>query len=244
MDCTSSTWTPGIRSERGVEHIEGWPTTASELAEQQARMASLDPGRWHRSADSRVGGCFVCFERGPRVPGHIGESGWAAAVVLSATRLIDTAVVVGVAGAEYRPGLLALREGPLLSAALEQLDSRPEVVLVNATGRDHPRAFGLAAHIGAVVDLPTVGVTHRPLLATGSWPSAEKGATSPLQIRNELVGFWVRTQRDARPIAVHGSWRTTPHDAVQIVLDSSSGFRTPAPLREARRLARKARSAE
>jgi deoxyribonuclease V len=53
-------------------------------------------------------------------------------------------VVSGEAGAPYLPGLLALREGALLEAAVRALPRPPEVLLVDATGRDHPRRAGLA----------------------------------------------------------------------------------------------------
>jgi hypothetical protein len=56
-------------------------------------------------------------------------------------------------------------EGPLLEAAVRALPAQPDVLLVDATGRDHPRRGGLALHLGAALDLPTVGVTHRPPVA-------------------------------------------------------------------------------
>src|SRR2546425_8927620 len=40
---------------------------------------------------------------------------------------------------------------------------RPDVVLVAGAGKDHPRRAGLALHLGAVLDVPTVGVTDDPL---------------------------------------------------------------------------------
>jgi hypothetical protein len=79
----------------------------------------------------------------------------------------------------YVPGLLARREGPILAAALAALDPCPELLLVNATGLDHPRGAGLAVHLGAVVDLPTVGVTRRPLIAAGTEPELRRGAAAP-----------------------------------------------------------------
>ena len=51
---------------------------------------------------------------------------------------------------------------------MRALPVAPEVLLVNATGRDHPRRAGLAFHLGAVLGLPTVGVTTRPLVAQGA----------------------------------------------------------------------------
>jgi deoxyribonuclease V len=63
---------------------------------------------------------------------------------MRADRHLDgTAVVRGKAGAPYQPGLLALREGGLLEAAVRALPGQPEVVIANATGRDHPHGAGL-----------------------------------------------------------------------------------------------------
>jgi deoxyribonuclease V len=118
----------------------------------------------------------------------------------------------------------------------------PEVLVVNATGRDHPRRAGLALHLGAVLGLPTVGVTTRPLLAQGAWPADHRGATARLLLDNEVVGYWVRTRPGARPLAVHAAWQTDAQDAVQVVLAATRRARTPEPLRRARTLARTRRA--
>ena len=107
-----------------------------------------------------------------------GDRGWAGAATMCAGELVATASAVGVAGAGYEPGLLALREGPLLAAAVRGLPNAPDVLLVDATGRDHPRRAGLALHLGAVLGLATVGVTHRPLHADGAWPEDDRYAVA------------------------------------------------------------------
>lgn len=71
---------------------------------------------------------------------------------------------------------------------LRALPHMPDVLLVNATGRDHPRGAGLALHVGAAVDVPTVGVTHRPLLAVG--PSRRRGP-GPYR-RSNSTASWSR----------------------------------------------------
>jgi deoxyribonuclease V len=118
----------------------------------------------------------------------------------------------------------------------------PEVLIVDATGRDHPRRAGLALHLGARLSVPTIGVTMRPLVAEGTWPPDVRGATSPLRIGHEIVGYWVRTREGTRPLAVHAAWRTDPDAAVALVLAAGGDRRTPEPLRQARRAAREARS--
>jgi deoxyribonuclease V len=223
-----------------------WPETADELARAQRELASARPAAWRLSSPRPlVAACFVCFARGCSGPGEVGERGWAGAALMRADRhLLATVVVRGEAGAPYGPGLLALREGPILEAALRALPARPEVVLANATGRDHPRRAGLALNLGAVLDLPSVGVTDRPLLAAGAEPSNERGATSPVLLDGEEVACWGRTRAGARPLVVHPGWRTDLETAVSVVLAAIRRARTPEPLRRARRQARRARAAE
>jgi deoxyribonuclease V len=189
-----------------------------------------------------VGAVVVCFPRGAAGPGAAGDRAWAAAAVLRGRRRLDDVVVEGRAGAPYAAELLALREGPLLATAVQALAVAPDVVLVDATGRDHPRRAGLALQLGAVLGLPTAGVTHRPLLADGPWPEEDRGARSDLVLDGERVGVWLRTRRGARPLAVHAGWRTGVDVAVDVVLAATRGHRTPEPLRRARHLARTARA--
>jgi deoxyribonuclease V len=131
----------------------------------------------------------------------------------------------------------------LLEAALRAV-ARPDVLLVDATASDHPRGAGLARHLGSVVDLPTIGVTHRPLLARGDWPEDRTAAISPLTLDGEVVACWMRTRAGTRPLVVHPGWRVDLDTAVAIVAATTGRRRTPEPLRRARQLARTARDAD
>ena len=204
------------------------------------RVLALERPEPYRPDDDIVdGGCFVCFPRGKHGAGDAGDPAWAAAALEDGAE----AVVRAAAGAPYEAGLLALREGPALEHAVRELKRAPDVLLVNATGRDHPRRAGLALHLGAVLGLPTVGVTHRPLVAEGRWPEEETGAFSPLVLEDETVGYWLRTRGGTRPLAIHAAWRTDPGTAVDIAMRATAGRRTPEPLRRARQAARAARAA-
>jgi Endonuclease V len=122
----------------------------------------ITPERWQPTTTlPRIGACLICFER-VQGAGATGDTGFAGAAVTYRRRLLAGAVSSGPAGGPYLPALLALREGPLLEQAVRSLPVVPEVLVVNATGRDHPRRAGLALHLGAVLGLPTVGVTTRP----------------------------------------------------------------------------------
>jgi deoxyribonuclease V len=224
-----------------------WPTSPEELIDAQHALANARPGRWQPAPaaprdELAIGACAVVFPRGLAGRGARGDRAWAAAAVLLRRRVVAESSVSGAAAAPYVPGLLALREGPCLEAAVRALLLAPDVLLVDGTGADHPRRAGLALHLGAVIGLPTVGVTHRPLLAQGTWPDDVRGAHAPLVLEGDVVGAWLRTRRGARPVVVHPGWRTTLSDAIEVVSMAASGHRTPEALRYARHRARIARA--
>jgi deoxyribonuclease V len=217
--------------------VAAWPSSADELVDVQVALGRARPEPWRRGDETVVGGCFVCSPRGKDGVGDAGDPLWAAGATST-----ETAVARCRAGAPYEPGLLALREGPALEAAVRGLKRPPDVLLVDATGRDHPRRAGLALHLGAVLGVPSVGVTHRPLLGEGAWPADEPAARAPIMLGDELVGYWVRTRPGTRPLVVHAAWRTDAETAVEVVMAALAGHRAPEPLRRARQAAREARA--
>ncbi|MFW5878220.1 MAG: endonuclease V [Myxococcota bacterium] len=240
-----------------------WPTSTEELSALQSEISRTaaaragEPGfMWDPRQEAAQGqaalsrlltaGCFVCFPHGAKGPGEKGDPGWAAAALFRGDEPVGLNVVSGAAGGPYRPGLLALREGPLLAEAIEGLPVRPDLLLANATGLDHPRRCGLAVHLGWALDLPSVGVTHRALFAEGSMPASRvRGATSPLRIDGEQVARWACTMDGARPLVVHPGWRTNQSVALDALLASTppgSRSRTPLPIRAAGQAAREARA--
>lgn len=220
-----------------------WPETPDLLAEIQKQLAALNPEPWHMLQGAvSFGGCWICNPKGHEGKGMPGDLCWAVAVLVVEGQLKAVATAAGKAAAAYEPGFLALREGPLLESAVNRLPERAEVLLVNATGRDHPRRAGLALHLGAKLALPTIGVTRQPLLSTGHWPAEERGAAAPLKIDGEAVACWLRTRPGAAPLVVHPGWRTDLETAVAVVMAVTGRYRIPEPLRQARRAAREFRA--
>jgi len=201
-----------------------WPRTREDLERAQRELALAASEPWIFRPGAAIGGTFGA-SAGEDGPDRI----WAAAVLGPAS-----AVVRGETGAPYEAGYLALREGEWLERAVRALPRLPDVLLVNATGRDHPRRAGLALHLGAVLDVPTVGVTDRPLLAR-----VQGGG---LVLDGEAVGLLVRTRPGARPVCAHAAWRTDAATAAEVVRAAAGGSRTPEPIRLARFLARSARA--
>src|SRR5687768_15344591 len=129
-----------------------WPSDAGALTALQSQLSRRSAEPWTRPAGPlHVAACWVCFPRGLTGPGEAGDQARAAAVVLRELELVDQNLRPGKAAAPYVPGLLAARIGGVLEKAVRGLAVAPDVLLVDATGSDHPRRAGLAIHLGAVL---------------------------------------------------------------------------------------------
>jgi deoxyribonuclease V len=142
----------------------------------------------------------------------------------------------------YQAGYLSLTIGPILEDVVRALSLRPDIILVNAAGRDHVRGAGLAIQLGAAIEVPTVGVTEHPDIADAPEPDTHRGDWTPVRIDNRLVGFRVRTLSKAKPVMAHAAWQTTPETARDTVLRTTGRQRMPEPLQRARELSRRLRS--
>ena len=161
-----------------------WPESAAELEALQQRLAAAAEtvSPWVPTAGRQpvIGAVFCAHRRGGPGPGVAGEPIWLGAVLTHGRAVVERATLHSVTGAGYTPGLLALRVGPALEAAVRALRLAPDVLLVDATGNDHPRGGGLAIHLGAHLGTPTVGVTDRPLIARGPAPGEASGSVAEL----------------------------------------------------------------
>jgi deoxyribonuclease V len=133
----------------------------------------------------------------------------------------------------YVPGLLSFRESPVLLAAFARLRIQPDVILVDGHGMAHPRRFGIACHLGLLLDTPTIGCAKSILVGEAAEPGARAGSTSPLIDKGETVGVALRTRDQVRPIYVTIGHRVSLESAVRIVGQCTDGFRIPKPTREA-----------
>ncbi|MFW5803220.1 MAG: deoxyribonuclease V [Verrucomicrobiota bacterium] len=131
----------------------------------------------------------------------------------------------------YRSGLLSFRECPALLTVLERLSRRPDVVLVDGQGIAHPRRFGLACHLGVILDIPAVGCAKSRLCGSYAEPLGERGCRSPLVDNGEVVGMVLRTRDNVKPLFVSPGHKVDLADSVDLVLACGSGLRVPEPTR-------------
>lgn len=169
--------------------------------------------------------------------------GRAAVVVLRYPDLlpVEQSVIEGRVGFPYVPGLLSFREIPLIAPAFERLRSAPDLVVADGQGVAHPRRFGLAAHLGLLLEVPTIGCAKSRLIGRYDEPGDEVGAHTPLLDHGEVIGEVVRTRRGVKPLFVSPGNLIGVGEATSWILRLTRGLRQPEPTRLAHQAAAGAR---
>jgi deoxyribonuclease V len=147
----------------------------------------------------------------------------------------------GEAAFPYVPGLLTFREAPLVLRIFEDLPLTPDVVIFDGQGLAHPRGFGLACHIGLLLDIPSIGCAKSRLVGEHKELAARRGSTVPLFYHDRVVGAVVRTRDKVKPVFVSPGHKVNLESAVRIVLETCRGYRLPEPTRLAHILSQKAK---
>ncbi len=141
----------------------------------------------------------------------------------------------------YVPGLLSFRETPALLAVLRLLRSEPDALVVDGHGLAHPRRFGIACHVGLLVDRPTAGCAKSRLIGTHAEPGQRRGARRPLRDGEDRIGTVLRTRDGTRPVYASIGHRIDLPGAERLLLATGGGYRLPEPTRLADRLVARAK---
>jgi deoxyribonuclease V len=219
-----------------AESIEPWPSTVAEALAVQDRLRGLvdavGPGP-DPSTVRRVAGLDVAYAEDS-------DELVAAVVVLDARThtVVDRAVVAGTARFPYVPGLFGFREVPALMAALEQVQTAPDLLVCDGQGLAHPRRFGLACHLGVLTGLPSIGVGKTPFVGTYDTPDDERGAATALIHEGDVVGRALRTRAGVKPVFVSIGHGLDLDTACAHVLALTPRYRLPETTRAADRACR------
>jgi len=149
----------------------------------------------------------------------------------------------------YIPGLLSFREGRAILAAFEELETDPDVVLFDGSGRIHFREAGLATHIGVMLDVPSVGVAKSLLCGQPSESLADplpEGTRVGIEADSEVtapdgtvIGYALQSRqydsgnRYINPLYVSPGHRVSAETAADIVEGCCRGYKLPEPTRVA-----------
>lgn len=226
-----------MRNPREALRLHRWDVTPAEArALQEAwrgrvvRRGALPAGRIHRVAGADV--AFAHDAKGAvAIAGVVLFSypGWEELESASAFRPLTF---------PYVPGLLSFREIPALLAALEGLRETPGVIFCDGQGYAHPRRFGLASHLGVLLDVPTIGCAKSRLIGEHAEPGRARGAWAPLWHEGERIGAALRTRQGSRPMYISVGHRVSLERAIALALeacDPGGRSRIPRPTQRADR---------
>ena len=217
-----------------LHHAHPWDVTPAEAVAIQRELAPLvreEAVDW--DGVTTVAGLDVSV-REDRVR--------AAVVVWDVRRraVVDQAIWEGSVAFPYVPGLLSFREVPAILPALEQLAAPPDVYMLDAQGRAHPRRFGLACHLGVLLEAPALGVAKSILVGRVEGELGEaKGSAAPLVHKGEAVATALRTRERVKPVYVSVGHRITLPQAGQLALRLADKVKLPQPTHLAHRLSYK-----
>jgi deoxyribonuclease V len=239
------------RGRMKVRELHRWDVTPEEARRIQEELRSLvelqdrvGPNALRRKKDGNskleirnsvqaVAGADVAFEFRGRGTSH--GRAIAGVIVYSFPELqeIERACAERPLAFPYVPGLLSFRELPALLAAMAKLRAEPDVIFCDAQGYAHPRRFGLACHLGVLLDRATVGCAKSRLIGEHREPGRAAGSWAALQDAGETIGAVLRTRTDVKPIYVSVGHRVALPSAIKLVLAVCDGYRIPKPTREA-----------
>lgn len=147
----------------------------------QTRITEISPRRYVEAEEIKT----VC---GVDISYCAGQA--AAAAVLrsiSVDETIEISITTGRPSFPYIPGLLFMREAPLMTSAVESLSTHPDLILVDGHGIAHPRRAGLAVFVGLVLDTPSIGVAKSRLV--GDIGEDDREGFAPILLEGSPVGF-------------------------------------------------------
>lgn len=190
----------------------------------------------------------------------VGDRAVSAVVVLRGREVVERVWAVEPAEIPYVPGLLSFREGGAILAALAELETEPDLLFLDGSGRIHYREAGLATHVGVTVDVPAVGVAKNLLCGRPresldrKRPAGERvaiEADGQVEIRvasatqradgdtveGTVIGYAVQTRQYEsstqyiNPLIVSPGHRVGAETAAEFVLATAAEYKLPEPTR-------------
>jgi len=125
----------------------------------------------------------------------------------------------------YIPTYLTFREAPVVEKLYKKLGERA-LLVHDGNGTIHPLGFGVASHIGVMLDVPTIGVAKTLLCGKVSGD----GLTKRVMLNRKHVGYAVSGNEAGSPAYVSPGHRISVASTLT-VLKPYWKFRLPEPVR-------------
>ncbi len=130
---------------------------------------------------------------------------------------------------KYISGLQAYREMPAITKAFALLKQKPDLLICLGNGILHPRRFGIASHLGIVLDIPVIGVARKLLMGDLR--------DDRVYVDKEARAVMFTTKKHAKPIFVSPGHKISLKSSIEIIKHCMKGHKFPEPLHIAHRVA-------
>ena len=234
-------WRPDVLPAEGVIVADGKVSNLDDRLFTGFAADGEPPLRRLRKAQEKLASVVV-REGGLKDPGRIAgvdvsyvrdsDEGVACCTVTDASgkEVLEQVAVRARAAFPYISGYLGFREVPPMAEAVRALAEPPDVVLVDGHGLLHPRRFGVACHLGTVLDLPAVGCAKKILVGkaeeeedegaedrAGGGRRAGGETARPVLLDGEHLGWSVIPRRGSRPAIVSPAHRMGLRETLELV---------------------------
>jgi deoxyribonuclease V len=216
-----------------ISQHHAWPSTIQEaIAIQESLQTQIITTDQLKEPIQYVAGVDMGFLED-------GTVSRAAVAVLSFPDLqvVETSLAYRPTTFPYIPGFLSFREIPAVLDALEKVKIIPDIILCDGQGIAHPRRFGIACHLGLLIDIPTIGVAKSLLIGKHEELPDIKGSWQPLIHQGEKIGAVLRSRTGVKPLYVSSGHRISLPTAIDYVLRCTPKYRLPETTRIADKLA-------
>jgi deoxyribonuclease V len=216
-----------------VKRLHRWDVTYEEAIELQNKLKNLLVNQPYIGTPIFIGGADVSY--------RLKENRFLATIVVlkyPELEIIDKAFFYGETKFPYIPGLLSFRELPPIIQTYEKLNILPDILVLDGQGIAHPRLFGLAAHVGVFLSIPTIGCAKKKLCGAFVMPDDKAGSSTDLVFNNLKVGKVVRTKLRCKPVFVSPGHLMDLESSQRIVLSCCKRYRLPEPTRIAHLLSK------
>ena len=113
-------------------------------------------------------------------------------------------------------------------------DQDVDVILFHSHGQAHPRRFGLASHLGVLLDIPSIGVSNKILVGHYEHLSEERYSESHIVYDKEIIGVSLRSKENKKPIYISIGHRVDLSSSTELIKVLVKKYRLPEPIRLSR----------
>ena len=145
-------------------------------------------------------------------------------------RLVEHSYAVMPVDFPYIPGLLSFREAPVIINVFQTLNHKPDLLLIDGCGINHPRFAGLATYVGVTLDIPTIGVAKNLLCGLGEVPNGE-GEACIITYQDREVGYYLKSKKGCKPIIIAPGHMISLETSLTLVKKCICQHKLPEPLR-------------